>query len=327
MLGQDSSQITVKKFDKEPLLHEIKDGVDLKHVNTEDKSKPVIDEGLTIKNIGEQRENLLHDVEGFKTTSLNTAATEDRSAPQIPTDGDYSHVQPAPSLYSQAVDFVAGTYEQVKNINLANTVEAVKNLPAGTVEVVKNLPANTVEAVKNLPANTVEAVKNLPSGTVEAVKNINILPAGTVDAVKNINIIPAGTVEAVKQASSTAQDTFSQVAEFVADKLEETRKTVVHDSIETYEQSTKFVVDKWQEAKEAVGFGGTHPQADIQHDKPFLNDIAQGNIETLQHVETEDKSKPVIETGVNLTNVDKTEEMKTEPNPTENLKTAVTGSK
>lgn len=275
-LGNDTSNIHIKKIDRDPLLNEIKDGVTLSHVETEDKSQPVLDQNVTIKNIGEQRENLLHEVEGFKRTSLSAANTKDSSAPCIPEHCDYSNVMPAPSLYEQAKGFVTGTIEQVKHAFASPLPE-------------------TKEYV-------------------------------------------ADTVEDVKQSAMQAK-------EYVADKLEETKQMAMSvDAKDTLQQTKEFVADKWQDAKEAVGISPEHPQSKTEHDLPFLNDIAKGNVPSmhhvepvekdltavlgqggsdihikkfdkqpllneikdgvpLAHVETEDKAKPVIEEGLKIKNI------------------------
>eukprot|EP01089_Gocevia_fonbrunei_P004538 TRINITY_DN1456_c0_g1_i1.p1 TRINITY_DN1456_c0_g1~~TRINITY_DN1456_c0_g1_i1.p1 ORF type:complete len:237 (-),score=91.02 TRINITY_DN1456_c0_g1_i1:88-798(-) len=83
-LGEDLSKVHIKKVDRKPHLNEIKEGVPLTSVKTEDKAKPLIEEGVTIKNIGKDREKLLDEVTEFeKDSNLKHVKTDDKSAPLL----------------------------------------------------------------------------------------------------------------------------------------------------------------------------------------------------------------------------------------------------
>jgi hypothetical protein len=276
-LGKDASKIKIKKFNKEPLLNEIKEGVPLSHVETKDKAKPLIEKDVKIKEIGKQRETLLNEVEEFDKDSLKDVETKDKSAPRVDAK---LNIVPPPSTLEKTKEYVAEQYANVKK-NVDTQVEHTK-------EVVSEKLHDAKEAM-------------LPK--------------------------------------------VEQTKEYVSEKLQEAKETVGPK----VEETKKFVAEKVQDAKEATGLAPEHPQSKVQHDQPFLNDIAKGNIEPLHHVtpvekdltatlgedpskihikkidrkpllneikegvpltsvETEDKSKPVIEEGVTIKNIGKDRE-------------------
>jgi len=67
------------------------------------------------------------------------------------------------------------------------------------------------------------------------------------------------------------------------------------------EKAKGFMGDKLEQVKEVLGMD-IHPQSKIEHDKPFLNDIAKGNWESLNHVsDICERQVPVVGVeGVNL---------------------------
>eukprot|EP01099_Mayorella_cantabrigiensis_P004954 TRINITY_DN3818_c0_g1_i1.p1 TRINITY_DN3818_c0_g1~~TRINITY_DN3818_c0_g1_i1.p1 ORF type:complete len:117 (-),score=42.90 TRINITY_DN3818_c0_g1_i1:192-497(-) len=56
--------VTVKKIDRDGFLNEVKSGPSLKHAETVDKSAPVIEEGIQVKKV--DRKGLLNEIEAGK---------------------------------------------------------------------------------------------------------------------------------------------------------------------------------------------------------------------------------------------------------------------
>jgi len=167
VLGDNASNIHVKKVDREPLLHEIKDGVPLSHIETEDRSKPVIQEGVTIKNVGEQRQQMLNEVESFPRENLTPQLTDDRSCPNIPEDVQLKDMEASshPSVITQAKVYVKETFRDAK--------EHAKD-PKGTLAHTKEYVSDKLESAKLAmadPKGTLHNTKGYVSDKVESAKS------------------------------------------------------------------------------------------------------------------------------------------------------------
>jgi len=259
------------------LFAQIRQRPNLKHVKkTRDASSPFLDKNMHIKQSPQL--SLFKDIREHHY-QLKPVQTNDRSHPFIPRD---THIQSVPVIPSTGDILVAGKETFNSAINTAKQV--THTLGEKTSQAAQTIGEKTSQAAHTLGEKTTQAAQTIGEKTSQAAYSLG---------------------EKTSQAAQTIGEKTTQAAYSLGEKTQQVAQTIG----EKTQQAAQTLGEKTSQAthtlEEKIGYKFTPGEQKNEEFVKFVDPVAnpkelEARKSQLKHTQTRDKSKPVIENDVHI---------------------------
>jgi len=280
----------LRRFDKNPLLEDIKKGRRLHHVNTNDKSRMLIEKGWRARKAIDHKK-FMSEITGFSRSTLRPV----QAIRNPPTNQIYMN---------KAKGFLADKLEDLK------TALGFYDYPQKNVFHQKRYMNDIARGNWKLRRWTSTSVKYRPVVNVPSDYMMDCVKVRKFDRNPLLEQIRKGKrlhhvttndksrlyVERTWRARKALdrQKFISEITAFPVTKLRHVDVDRIRATAQSIIQQTRdFLADKLEDVKFSFGYYG-YPQKDTKHDRDYLNDIAKGNWKLRRWTSTSIRHRPTV---------------------------------